>query len=93
MTAELQGWRADGACKGSPTQWWFDVDRDGTRRAKRVCMGCLVRKQCLDYAIARRELCGIWGATTQHERDQVRLPSPRIPNPGLGRSVGRTRIH
>jgi hypothetical protein len=39
-------------------------------------MGCLVRAQCLDYAIARRELCGIWGATTQHERDVVRLPKP-----------------
>lgn len=36
-------------------------------RAKRVCAGCPVRLECLEWAIQRREV-GVWGGTTEDER-------------------------
>lgn len=36
-------------------------------RAKRVCAGCPVRLECLEWAIQRNEI-GVWGGTTEDER-------------------------
>lgn len=36
-------------------------------RAKRVCAGCPVRLECLEWAIQRKEV-GVWGGTTEDER-------------------------
>jgi hypothetical protein len=41
--------------------------------AKKVCVNCTVRIQCLEYALARREHYGIWGGLTERERTRLRL--------------------
>ena len=41
-------------------------------RAKSVCAQCQVRRQCLSYALSAPQLHGIWGATTQEERQLLR---------------------
>ena len=47
----------------------FYVEKGGdTRPAKRVCMRCEVRVQCLEYALERDERYGIWGAKSERER-------------------------
>ncbi len=38
--------------------------------AKAVCAGCQVRRECLQYALATRQLHGVWGGTTE---DNARL--------------------
>lgn len=40
--------------------------------AKRLCRGCPVRLQCLDYALRHRERHGVWGGTTEYERRGMR---------------------
>jgi WhiB family transcriptional regulator, redox-sensing transcriptional regulator len=42
--------------------------RGDTRRAKLVCAGCQVRRECLEYAVRTRQQHGIWGGTTEDER-------------------------
>jgi WhiB family transcriptional regulator, redox-sensing transcriptional regulator len=36
--------------------------------AKAIYARCLVRRQCLDFAIRTRRLHGIWGGMTEVER-------------------------
>lgn len=44
--------------------------RAGTsaEEAEALCGGCGVVGECLAYALARRELSGVWGGTTERER-------------------------
>lgn len=51
----------------------FFSDHDGRRTKEQrtavaICHGCDVRVECLSYAIAAQEPCGIWGGLTTIER-------------------------
>ena len=41
---------------------------DEVDRAKEVCAACLVRRQCLQFALATRQAHGVWGGTTEEAR-------------------------
>ena len=43
-----------------------------TREAKEVCRGCVVREECLEYALANGEKFGIWGGMSERERRRIR---------------------
>ena len=69
-------WLADGACADSSDPEMFTpLDEDGRsgEPARRVCAGCPLRRQCLDYAISTRQPVGIWGGCSTNERAQVVL--------------------
>ncbi|MGD9988842.1 WhiB family transcriptional regulator [Pseudonocardia sp.] len=80
MTAarnEVRNWRADALCvQVDPDLFFPETDR-GTEfdrqvtAAKRICAGCPVRTQCLDYAL-RVLPEGIAGGTTPAERTALR---------------------
>ncbi len=40
--------------------------------AKRICGRCLVRHECLDFAVAENITEGIWGGLSERERRKVR---------------------
>ncbi|WP_200926847.1 WhiB family transcriptional regulator [Sphaerimonospora mesophila] len=42
------------------------------RPAKRICASCPVRGDCFAYSMARGEIYGIWGGTTEDERRRLR---------------------
>jgi WhiB family redox-sensing transcriptional regulator len=44
-----------------------------------VCARCLVRAECLDYALADRELVGVWGGLSVRERARVRAAKVAAP--------------
>ena len=43
-----------------------------TREAKRVCMSCEVRAECLEYALEHDERFGIWGGLSERERRRLK---------------------
>lgn len=43
-----------------------------TREAKRVCLTCDVRGDCLEYALANDERFGIWGGMSERERRKLK---------------------
>jgi WhiB family redox-sensing transcriptional regulator len=43
-----------------------------TREAKRVCLSCDVRQECLEYALAHDERFGIWGGLSERERRRLK---------------------
>lgn len=67
-------WMRDAACIEHPHLAWFPSPGCGARRitaAKAVCGRCLVRSECLDYALTERITAGVWGGTTPNERAQI----------------------
>jgi WhiB family redox-sensing transcriptional regulator len=47
-------------------------DFHGVALAKRVCAGCVVRDECLAFAVDNREEVGVWGGTSPKERRSIR---------------------
>jgi WhiB family transcriptional regulator, redox-sensing transcriptional regulator len=72
----LDTWRARAACRGPETALFFPpatIERKDERdsreqRAKAICRGCSVRRECLDHALAVGEMHGIWGGLNESER-------------------------
>ncbi len=73
-----QSWRLDALCAETDPEAFFPEKGGSTREAKRVCTGCAVRSECLEYALANDERFGIWGGLSERERRRVRL-ARRLP--------------
>jgi excisionase family DNA binding protein len=69
---DMGSWRVDSECRKHPTAWWFAGSHHETMLAKRVCAGCGVQGPCLEFALGRSDLLGIWAATTPSERAEMR---------------------
>jgi WhiB family transcriptional regulator, redox-sensing transcriptional regulator len=70
-------WRSGAACLGADSDLFFPISATGPgerqiARAKRICAGCAVRRECLDFALAHDQVYGIWGGTTPDDRRRER---------------------
>lgn len=65
-------WHRDALCKEHPAINFHPRRGEDERPAKAVCRRCLVRQECLDYALADSSLVGVWGATSHRERRLMR---------------------
>jgi WhiB family redox-sensing transcriptional regulator len=68
-----ESWRLDALCAETDPEAFFPEKGGSTREAKRVCVGCDVRTECLEYALANDERFGIWGGLSERERRRIRL--------------------
>ena len=60
------------------------------REAKRVCLTCDVRGECLEYALAHDERFGIWGGLSERERRKLKKRAwPIADRPAHPRFRGR----
>ena len=66
------GWQERALCAQTDPEAFFPEKGGSTREAKRVCMSCEVRVQCLDYALENDERFGIWGGLSERERRRVK---------------------
>lgn len=72
----FDSWQNRGACRGPHATVFFpppQFERKHERaeremRAKSICAGCTVVRECLDYALEIREPHGIWGGLNEGER-------------------------
>ena len=51
---------------------FFPEKGGSTREAKKVCLSCEVRAECLEYALTHDERFGIWGGLSERERRRLR---------------------
>ncbi|MGI9032453.1 MAG: WhiB family transcriptional regulator [Acidimicrobiales bacterium] len=70
-------WRDRAACRGRDPDVFFPVGSTGaaveeTQVAKQLCGPCLVREECLQFALKTNQESGIWGGTTEDERRRLR---------------------
>jgi WhiB family redox-sensing transcriptional regulator len=69
---EDRGWQARANCMGVDPDLFFPERGASTREAKEVCRGCVVRDDCLEYALDNGEKFGIWGGMSERERRRLR---------------------
>lgn len=65
-------WQERALCAQTDPEAFFPEKGGSTREAKRICGGCDVRAECLDYALAHDERFGIWGGLSERERRRLR---------------------
>jgi WhiB family redox-sensing transcriptional regulator len=67
-----RSWQTRANCMGVDPDLFFPERGASTREAKEVCRGCVVREDCLEYALANGEKFGIWGGLSERERRRLR---------------------
>ncbi|MEY2756031.1 MAG: hypothetical protein RJB65_2389 [Actinomycetota bacterium] len=71
-TEPAAGWQDEANCLGVDPDLFFPERGASTREAKEVCRGCVVRLDCLEYALVNGEKFGIWGGLSERERRRLR---------------------
>jgi WhiB family redox-sensing transcriptional regulator len=66
-------WQAKAACRGQGVAEFFPPE-GGTSLtgARRICNGCTVAEECLQFALERPSLKGIWAGTSERRRRALR---------------------
>ena len=71
-------WQRSAACVDIDAELFFHPEsergpdsRHRDSQAKRVCLACPVRVECLDVALSVREPYGIWGGTSPEDRENM----------------------
>jgi WhiB family redox-sensing transcriptional regulator len=72
MTEEDGGWQERGLCAQTDPEAFFPEKGGSTREAKKVCLTCDVRQECLEYALEHDERFGIWGGLSERERRKLK---------------------
>ncbi|GAB4915373.1 hypothetical protein MAHJHV30_45200 [Mycobacterium avium subsp. hominissuis] len=65
-------WQDRALCCQTDPEAFFPEKGGSTREAKRICQGCEVKTECLEYALAHDERFGIWGGLSERERRRLR---------------------
>lgn len=65
-------WQERALCAQTDPEAFFPEKGGSTREAKRICAGCDVRAECLEYALAFDERFGIWGGLSERERRKLK---------------------
>ena len=64
-------WMGVGNCVDKPPALFFPSDGVGVDAARRICADCVVKVECLDYALSNRIDHGVWGGTSERERRRI----------------------
>ena len=59
------------ACGGQDPAPWFPRTGESPEAGKALCRSCPAKARCLDWALAKGEWLGTWGATTPEERAEI----------------------
>lgn len=67
-------WTVDALCARVGGDWWFASkgDNEAVRQAKAICRRCPVIGPCLQEALDRDEIVGVWGGTSPSERRKLK---------------------
>lgn len=68
----VMGWQERALCAQTDPEAFFPEKGGSTREAKKVCVSCEVRVECLDYALENDERFGIWGGLSERERRKLK---------------------
>ncbi len=77
LTITTTEWRELAACRDSDPTLFFPVGTTGPAldqiaAAKRICTGCHVQDDCLQYALESNQEAGVWGGYPEDERRRLR---------------------
>lgn len=72
----MDDWRDHAACREEDPDLFFPIGTSGpallqTLQAKAVCGRCPVRERCLRWALDTEQAVGVWGGTSEGERQEL----------------------
>jgi WhiB family redox-sensing transcriptional regulator len=84
-------WWSAAACLTADPELFFPISSLGlaleqVTRAKAICSRCGIQQACLGYALDAGPVQGIWGGTTEGERQRLRR---RLPKERAGLARGQ----
>lgn len=65
-------WAKRGACVGHDPNVFFPTEGGSVDEAVTICSTCVVRAECLDYAVTTCVDAGVWGGTSARQRQRAR---------------------
>lgn len=73
----MMEWLHRARCKDEDPELFFPIGTSGPaavqiEAAKSICMGCPVRSECLEWAMATGQEAGVWGGLSEDERRALR---------------------
>ena len=97
-------WESDALCREHPEVNFYPNPYESSEPAKAVCGECLVKRECLVFALSNRDAFryGVWGGTDPEERRELRRShespgvrpplNPRVHCPGCGTTLPPARV-
>ena len=90
-------WMEDAACRhpsidrkiffADKTEFWIVAE------ARKVCEGCPVAQECLDFALENHEMHGVWGGKSVQERKDLTRSWPRRVRQPTVKAHGTTTVY
>src|SRR5260370_40919135 len=77
---EELGWQDRALCAHTDPEAFFPEKGGSTREAKRACLSCKVRAECLEYALEHDARVGLWSGLSDRDR---RVPRRQRADPAL----------
>ena len=65
-------WQERALCAQTDPEAFFPEKGGSTREAKKVCVSCDVRAECLEYALEKDERVGRWGGLSERARRKLK---------------------
>jgi len=69
-------WQDKANCKSAPQDIFFDENRSTAAKsaeiAKKYCNECIVKQECLDYALDNNVYVGIYGGLSNKQRRLIK---------------------
>lgn len=66
-----ESWMDQSACRDKPPGMFFPSDGSGVIAAKKICEVCVVKEECLEFALSKRIDHGVWGGMSERERRRI----------------------
>lgn len=65
-------WHLQGLCAQTDPEAFFQEKGGSSREARRICKGCPVRDECLEFALKNDERFGVWGGMSAQDRKRLK---------------------
>lgn len=69
---DLPAWMDEARCSETDPDAFFPEKGGKPTPAKKVCLACEVRTECLEYALDHDERFGVWGGKSERERREIK---------------------
>jgi WhiB family redox-sensing transcriptional regulator len=69
---QVPAWMGDAVCAQTDPELFFPEKGASSHEARRVCRGCGVRKECLEFALKTGQRFGVWGGVSERQRRSMK---------------------
>lgn len=66
-------WRHESACRDADPELFITNNVPSIQAAKAICRQCVVREDCLNWAIENGQTSGTWGGYSEKDRRKMNL--------------------